>query len=165
MVTEAKKRANSKYDKVHTQSVILKLNKQTDADVLAMLDSKDNRQGYIKELIRNDMRNSGDTLTNEAITYLVRPVAKKYGIDRIYLFGSYARGEATKKSDVDLLIDGGSIESLFDLIRLENAFESALGKNVDVVQKSTIQNDNSRSGRRFRDHFERDKVLVYENCQ
>jgi len=54
---------------------------------------------------------------------------------------------------------------LFDLIRLENAFESALGKNVDVVQKSTIQNDNSRSGRRFRDHFERDKVLVYENCQ
>lgn len=110
MVTEAKKRANSKYDKVHTQSVILKLNKQTDADVLAMLDSKDNRQGYIKELIRNDMRNSGDTLTNEAITYLVRPVAKKYGIDRIYLFGSYARGEATKKSDVDLLIDGGSID-------------------------------------------------------
>ncbi|MBQ3280986.1 MAG: nucleotidyltransferase domain-containing protein [Eubacterium sp.] len=164
MVTDAKKQANARYDKSHTQSVLLKLNKQTDADVLAVLDSKDNRQGYIKNLIRNDLRGHGDTLPRESITYLVKPVAKKYGIERIYLFGSYARGEENAESDVDLMIEGGKYKSLLELVKLHDAFKAALGKDVDVVERSQVQNDDSRSGRRFRYNFERDKVLVYENC-
>lgn len=43
-----------KYDKVNVKQVKLSLNKKTDADVIAILDSKDNVQGYIKSLIRND---------------------------------------------------------------------------------------------------------------
>ena len=57
---ESRKRANAKYDKTHTRLITLKLNKKTDADILNMLDRCGNKQGYIKNLIRNDMlaRNS-----------------------------------------------------------------------------------------------------------
>ena len=54
-VTEAKKKANAKYDATHTKQVVLKLNTTTDADLLARLSEVGNKQGYIKELIRRDM--------------------------------------------------------------------------------------------------------------
>ena len=46
----------------------------------------------------------GKIYTIDEITAAVKPIAEKYGIDKVWLFGSYARGEATEKSDVDLLI-------------------------------------------------------------
>lgn len=56
MITEAQKRAQEKYDKANTIGVYLKLNKVSDADVIEQLQKVDNRQGYIKELIREDMK-------------------------------------------------------------------------------------------------------------
>lgn len=55
MTTEAKKRANAKYDAANTKQVALKLNIKTDADILAHLARTENVQGYIKRLIRSDM--------------------------------------------------------------------------------------------------------------
>lgn len=54
-VSEAQKRASNRYDRANTKAVALKLNKKTDADILAKLESVDNVQGYIKALIRADM--------------------------------------------------------------------------------------------------------------
>lgn len=55
MTTAAQKRANAKYDKANTKQIILKLNLKTDADILARLESEENKQGYIKKLIRRDI--------------------------------------------------------------------------------------------------------------
>lgn len=55
-VSEAQKRAAAKYDKANTRQVKLKLNETTDADILAILDQTPNIQGYIKQLIRDDIR-------------------------------------------------------------------------------------------------------------
>lgn len=55
-VSEAQKRAQAKYDKANTKQVIMKLNKITDADILEILDQTPNVQGYIKQLIRDDVR-------------------------------------------------------------------------------------------------------------
>jgi hypothetical protein len=44
-----------KYDATNTRQIKLKLNKKTDADILAYIDGLDNVQGYIKQLIRDDM--------------------------------------------------------------------------------------------------------------
>ena len=55
-VSEAQKRAQAKYDKANTKQVKLKLNKITDADILEILDQTPNVQGYIKQLIRDDVR-------------------------------------------------------------------------------------------------------------
>lgn len=49
-----KVKASMKYDKANVKQVKLSLNKKTDADILRILESKDNVQGYIKELIRSD---------------------------------------------------------------------------------------------------------------
>lgn len=55
MVSEAQKRAQAKYDKENTKQYMFKLNKIYDQDIIEMLDSQRNRQGYIKDLIRADI--------------------------------------------------------------------------------------------------------------
>lgn len=57
MVSEAKKRANMKSDKKNAKYVTLKLNKNTDKDILEYLDTLDNKNGYLKNLIRQDIKN------------------------------------------------------------------------------------------------------------
>lgn len=52
MTTEAQKRAKLKYDEANT----VQLNRKTDADILARLDAVANKQGYIKDLIRADLK-------------------------------------------------------------------------------------------------------------
>ena len=56
MATEAQKRASAKYEANHTRQIKLKLNLETDKDILNRLDSVDNKQGYIKDLIRKNIR-------------------------------------------------------------------------------------------------------------
>lgn len=58
--TEAQKRARLKYESEHTTQIKLKLNRNTDADILEKLNSVPNKQGYIKELIRADIAKSGE---------------------------------------------------------------------------------------------------------
>ena len=53
--SKAQLRAQAKYDKDNTVQIKLKLNKKTDADIIACLAAADNVQGYIKELIRADI--------------------------------------------------------------------------------------------------------------
>ena len=57
MVSEAKKRANMKSDKKNAKYVTLKLNNNTDKDILEYLDTLDNKNGYLKNLIRQDIKN------------------------------------------------------------------------------------------------------------
>ena len=53
--SEALRRAIDKYDKKNTKQIAIKLNKNTDADIIEYLDSIENKQGLIKELIRKEM--------------------------------------------------------------------------------------------------------------
>ena len=75
------------------------------------------------------------------LTNLVTPIAEKYHIPVIYLFGSYARGTATDASDIDLLIDttGTSLTSLFALGALYCDLTETLKKQVDLITVSSLQ--------------------------
>ena len=55
MATDAQIKAQAKYDAENTRQVHLKLNRNTDKDVLARLDEVQSKQGYIKRLIREDL--------------------------------------------------------------------------------------------------------------
>lgn len=68
--------------------------------------------------------------TVQEIQSRVMPVAKKYGIKAVFLFGSYAKGTATEDSDIDLLIDtsGTALRSLLSLGALYNDLEAVLEK-------------------------------------
>lgn len=56
MVSDAKKRANAKSDKKNAKYVTFKFNKNTDIDILERLEKQENKQGYIKKLIREDIK-------------------------------------------------------------------------------------------------------------
>ncbi len=66
------------------------------------------------------------------IRAIIDPIARAYGAERIFLFGSYARGEARPDSDVDLRIDRGSIRGL-RFAGLLGDLEEALGTHVDLI--------------------------------
>ena len=74
------------------------------------------------------------------IKRIIVPILKKNGVVKAGIFGSYARGEATKKSDVDVLIKFNSKarKSLLDLVGLELELEENVGKKVDLVEYSVI---------------------------
>ena len=59
MTSDAQKRAVAKYDAANTTKIMLKLNNKTDADILQRLDEVESKQGYIKQLIREDMKKGG----------------------------------------------------------------------------------------------------------
>lgn len=61
------------------------------------------------------------------------PVLRKNNVVKAGIFGSYARGEARKKSDVDLIIKQKGKNSLLDLVRLERELERCLGRKVDLL--------------------------------
>lgn len=79
-------------------------------------------------------------------------------IRRAYLFGSYAREEATPESDVDLRLELEDTDnmSLYDLAHLQKTLEQALDKPVDLVTAHTIKNQ------KLADAIEKDKVLLYD---
>ena len=94
----------------------------------------------------------------------VAPIAKKYNLRAVYLFGSYARGEANRDSDIDLLIDstGSTIKGLFDMGGLYNDLCEACGKSVDVVTTSTLEQPITKSRLPyFVNNLQRDKILIY----
>ena len=77
-------------------------------------------------------------LTIEKIKKIITPICIKYGVDRLYLFGSYARQEATASSDIDFRIEKGSIQDLFALSAFRIDLVEALGIEVDIVSAAPI---------------------------
>ena len=79
----------------------------------------------------------------DEIARIVRPIAQRYGLRAVYLFGSYARGAATEDSDIDLLIDttGTNIKSLLQVAAVYCELEEALGKPVDLVTVSSLEQE------------------------
>lgn len=94
-------------------------------------------------------------LTIEEIKERVRPICEHYKIKRMWLFGSYARGEADEKSDVDLCIEGGEFhgwEYGGVYIDLEDSLHSPI---------SLIERDNAR--KRLLQYIQEDEVLIYDS--
>lgn len=74
----------------------------------------------------------------EEIISLIKPILLNFEIKRASLFGSFAKGNATESSDIDILVEFGEGKSLFDLIRLEMKIEEVLNKKVDVITFNSI---------------------------
>lgn len=77
-------------------------------------------------------------LSFDEIFTLVKPVAEHYRIEKIYLFGSYARGEATEDSDLDFLVLGGKNFKLTRIFALAEDLREIFRKNVDVFEVNEL---------------------------
>ncbi|MCL2109121.1 MAG: nucleotidyltransferase domain-containing protein [Oscillospiraceae bacterium] len=93
------------------------------------------------------------------IKTIVTPLATRYGVDRVYLFGSYARGEATHKSDLDFAIDKGRIRGL-EFAGLMCDLEDVFDKNIDLITTASYKEHDP--DKYFVESIERDMVVIYE---
>jgi len=69
------------------------------------------------------------------------PVLKEYRVIRAGIFGSYARGEQKKNSDVDILVKTGDEMGLLEFIGLKLMLQKAVKRKVDLVEYETIRKE------------------------
>ena len=95
----------------------------------------------------------------QAIINKLQTFFPAYPIEKAWVFGSYARGEETRKSDVDVMVrfDKDARITLFDYAGIMNNLKDLLHKKVDLVQEGRLR-------RWARESAEKDKILVYERA-
>lgn len=128
----------------------------TRADIIDLLDNATEKSlekilDAAKKILREE---KGDKVyTLEEIRAKAVPIAKKYGVKRLSLFGSYARGEADAQSDLDLIYKGGNFRgwNYLDFIYdLEEEFKC----HVDAISDGI-------SDKKFLSEIKNDEVLLY----
>ncbi len=80
-------------------------------------------------------------------------------IKKVYLFGSYSRGEETEESDIDLRIEYDNHFNLFDLSELSYLLRQKTGKKVDVATQKPSQMDPE-----FYNSIKKDEICIYERA-
>ncbi len=65
-------------------------------------------------------------------------IARDHGAKSVQLFGSFAIGNATDQSDIDLLVEMESNRSLLDIIAIKNGIEEITDRKVDVVTRKAL---------------------------
>jgi len=86
---------------------------------------------------------------------VIEKIAKESGISYLAVFGSYARGEQTENSDIDLLVEFSKPVGLLHLINTEHKLEDALGIKVDLITKNGLS-------KHIRPYIKSDIKTVYE---
>ena len=79
----------------------------------------------------------------------------KHHAKRIILFGSYARGDYTEQSDIDLIVEFRDRKTLLDLVRIEREISERIGKKVQILTPNSIN-------KRLRDRILSEAVVIYE---
>jgi len=96
-------------------------------------------------------------ITQKMIGEYVKPVALKYPVKRVILFGSYARGEATEKSDIDLVVDcEGKLIGL-DFFGVAGEIYRALPVKADIFELREIKKPSV-----LYDNIVREGVVIYD---
>lgn len=97
----------------------------------------------------------------EELQNRITPIAKKYEVKRVILFGSYARNEATEQSDIDIIIEKG--EFLKGYKQYSNFYHElldTLGKEIDLL---TFYGVERASNKRLIDAIREEGVLLYDS--
>lgn len=82
-------------------------------------------------------------------------VLRRYGVIKAGIFGSFATGKVTRKSDVDILVKIKKTKkiSLLDIVRIERELEEDVGRKIDIVEYCTIHP-------RLKDRILREEVRI-----
>jgi len=93
-------------------------------------------------------------MTRSLLVRKITPVLRRHRVKRSSLFGSYARGEQKKGSDVDILIEPPKGMTLFGLAGLKLELEKKLGMKVDVLTYDGVSP-------RLKNYIEQEAVRIY----
>lgn len=92
----------------------------------------------------------------EQIKEKIKPVAQKYNLTYIWIFGSYAKKKQKKNSDIDILVKTEDVAEGFKLVEVKLALEEALEKEVDIVTTVSIKGS-------LLEDVDLEEVLVYSS--
>ena len=81
---------------------------------------------------------------------------KPYGLERVGIFGSYARSEETSGSDIDILVKFRETLSLLDLAKIHRELSQILGKDVDLITEGSVKNE------RLKKYIYNDLKIIFE---
>jgi predicted nucleotidyltransferase len=82
---------------------------------------------------------NGTKFSTEELKRIVAPIAIKHGVEKIYLFGSIARGDYNGESDYDFIIEQGKIDCIFTLSAFYRDLHIAIGYDIDVITKKAAE--------------------------
>jgi len=102
---------------------------------------------------------TGKIFSIDEIKTIINPIASKYEVERVYLFGSYAKGDARDTSDLDFIIDKGGLRGLKFAGLLCDLRES-FDKNVDLLTTAGLSENSGADD--FKQNIEKESVVVYE---
>lgn len=92
--------------------------------------------------------------TIDELKNIISPIAKKYQIAEVYLFGSFARGDYDEDSDIDIRIEKGQLKGMFALCGFYTEVSDALGRKVDVLTTGSLSDE-------FLRNIRKDEVMLY----
>ena len=95
-------------------------------------------------------------LTRKMIEDYIRPVATKYPVKKVILFGSYARGESSENSDIDLIIDSGGVLTGMNFFSLVYDINEVFPVRADVFEMREIKVPSL-----FYDNIVKEGVVIY----
>lgn len=75
----------------------------------------------------------------EKIKEKIKPIAKKYNLAYVWIFGSYAKKKQKKDSDVDIIVRTEDVIGGFKIVEVKFALEEALEKQVDIITTGSIK--------------------------
>lgn len=75
----------------------------------------------------------------EKISEKVKPVAQKYNLTYIWVFGSYAKKKQRRDSDIDIIVKTEDVAEGFKIVEVKFALEEALQKEVDIITTGSIK--------------------------
>ena len=77
-------------------------------------------------------------LTVQKIKPQIVPLLKQAGVSRSAIFGSFAKGNESKESDIDILIEFQGEKTLLDLVALKTELEKVLNRKVDLLTYKSL---------------------------
>lgn len=96
-------------------------------------------------------------MNTEIIESIIAGHLRNYDPQKVGIFGSYARSENDKNSDIDILVKFKHTKSLLELVRIENELSEKLGIKVDLVTDGAIQN------KKMKEYINRDLIWIINN--
>lgn len=100
----------------------------------------------------------------EAITQikkLTEPIFKEYGVDKAYIFGSYARRDYDENSDIDIIIVAKNIKSLLVIRAILEALKQVLNREVDLIEECFKEGQMEDFKQDFCNNIKKERIAIY----